>query len=289
MDTNIWNILCDQSADPKRLMSSLADRDAALVLSPHCWYELAKTFRSTKASAEQRDQKLFGYINEFLKAGVLCNKDNAQLFQSEVLAARSGRLSVDPAIDSTARSLVCELTHELMNGRVSRILEVFTDAQTQRASNLRNREASHLHGRADHKALLQSVAENDLDHLMQAVLTGSSGVALIVQEIKAHFPEADAKGMRDCATALLSSPVGRFAKGFVRSVVYYSWRCAHRNSNRSDLADDMYHVLNASYCDTYVSAELNQQEYAPIILGPDIRIMIYDNTKPADEFLLELA
>jgi hypothetical protein len=38
---------------------------------------------------------------------------------------------------------------------------------------------------------------------------------------------------------------------------YYNWRCARHGSNRPDLIDDMFHVLNATYCDVYVSKEKN--------------------------------
>jgi hypothetical protein len=67
----------------------------------------------------------------------------------------------------------------------------------------------------------------------------------------------------------------RFAKGVVRSDLYYNWRCANRGSEPKDLIDDMYHVLNAVYCDVYATREEGQAEYAPLTLSPKTKVAIY--------------
>src|SRR5712671_372308 len=53
----------------------------------------------------------------------------------------------------------------------------------------------------------------------------------------------------------------RIAKGIVRTDLYFNWRCANRGSTPGDLADDLYHVLNASYCAIYATAEPRQAVY----------------------------
>jgi hypothetical protein len=77
-------------------------------------------------------------------------------------------------------------------------------------------------------------------------------------------------------------------RGVVRADLYYNWRCAHRDSNRPDLIDDMFHVLNATYCDVYVSKEKNQLEYAGLLPSRATRVEIYDGS-PVDKWLEKLA
>ena len=72
-----------------------------------------------------------------------------------------------------------------------------------------------------------------------------------------------------------------------RADLYYNWRCAHRGSNRPDLIDNMFHVLNATYCDVYVSKEKNQLEYVGLLLSRATRVEIYDGS-PVDTWLREL-
>jgi hypothetical protein len=75
--------------------------------------------------------------------------------------------------------------------------------------------------------------------------------------------------------AVLLAQSKRFAKGVVRSDLYYNWRCANRGSVPKDLIDDMYHVLNAVYCDVYATREEGQAEYAQLILSPKTKVAIY--------------
>ncbi len=90
------------------------------------------------------------------------------------------------------------------------------------------------------------------------------------------------------AQALLHIPPCRIAKGIVRADLYFNWRCANRGSNPKDLADDLYHVLNSSYCAVYATAEPGQAEYASLILGQWTQVAIYDDHTPVDRWLLGL-
>jgi hypothetical protein len=88
-------------------------------------------------------------------------------------------------------------------------------------------------------------------------------------------------------TALLANPRFRFSRGVVRADLYYNWRCANRGSNPPDLIDDMFHVLNATYCDVYATKDKKQLEYAGLMLTADTRVEIY-TSGPVDQWLLGL-
>ena len=75
----------------------------------------------------------------------------------------------------------------------------------------------------------------------------------------------------------------------LRADCYCNWRCARRGSNRADLLDDLYHVLNAVYSDVYATEEAKQADYTPYILL-STRTALYDRqTQPLEEWLIDIA
>jgi hypothetical protein len=115
-----------------------------------------------------------------------------------------------------------------------------------------------------------------------------AGQRILAGHIMRIYPDAPPGKVFSYAGALLANPRFRFARGVVRADPYYNWRCAHRGSNRPDLIDDMFHVLNATYCDVYVSKEKNQLEYAGLLLSRATRVEIYGGS-PVDTWLEKLA
>jgi hypothetical protein len=80
----------------------------------------------------------------------------------------------------------------------------------------------------------------------------------------------------------------RAAKALVRADLYYNWRCAHRDSVKKDLYDDMYHVLGAIHCDAYVTKEPAQAEYAHLLLTRASIVHVYPPEIPIDQWLESL-
>jgi hypothetical protein len=71
--------------------------------------------------------------------------------------------------------------------------------------------------------------------------------------------------------------------------LYYNWRCANRGSNPKDLFDDMYHVLNAIYCDVYATKERGHAEYAGLLLTTNTKVAIYDGRTPVGGWIGSVA
>jgi predicted nucleic acid-binding protein len=86
LDTNIWNAICNQVVDAKALLASLAAKNAALVISPHTVYELARTFTGKKPTGKVQGMKLFSCVNAFFDLDILCSKELMELLHEEVLA-----------------------------------------------------------------------------------------------------------------------------------------------------------------------------------------------------------
>jgi hypothetical protein len=88
--------------------------------------------------------------------------------------------------------------------------------------------------------------------------------------------------------AFLASPIAKVAGGLVRADLYYNWRCANRDSNPQDLMDDMLHVLQATYCNVYVTAEKKQSEYSGLLLTAGTSVATYDGRTPVGRWLARL-
>jgi hypothetical protein len=115
------------------------------------------------------------------------------------------------------------------------------------------------------------------------------GATQLAAQITRRFREASSEEADKWASGLLASPTYRLARALVRADLYYSWRCANRGSNPKDLYDDMYHVLNAIYCDTYATKEPGHAKYAGLLLTPNTRVAIYDGQNPVGEWINALA
>jgi hypothetical protein len=135
---------------------------------------------------------------------------------------------------------------------------------------------------------LKSIPPVQLDQWLHAEGTSKAGVKILAVHIEGRFPEVPEVQTLEYATALLAPSPKRFARGVVRSDLYYNWRCANRGSVPKDLIDDMYHVLNAVYCDVYATAERGQTEYAHMILTPQTKVAVYPGGTPIDDWIESL-
>jgi len=120
---------------------------------------------------------------------------------------------------------------------------------------------------------LKSIPPAQLEHWLHTEGTSKAGINILAVHISGRFPEVTEAQALEYATALLAPTAKRFARGVVRSDLYYNWRCANRGPVPKDLIDDMYHVLNAVYCDVYATAERGQMEYAHMILTPLTKLL----------------
>jgi len=111
----------------------------------------------------------------------------------------------------------------------------------------------------------------------------------LVEHIRRQFSDAPLREAREWAVGLLTLPGCDLAKALVRADLYYNWRCARRGSNPRDLFDDIYHVLNAVYCDVYATKEQRHAEYAGLLLTASTKVAIYKHQIPLADWLVALA
>jgi hypothetical protein len=144
LDTNLWNELCDQAADPEGLMESLGSRDARLVLGTHCVYEMAKTFRAPKARAASRARELFLCLKKFVDLGIPCVKETMELLAAEMLALKWDVSTINPILSSDDHAKVKREVAKLASGQFDKRADTFVADQTAAAATTRRDQTQHL-------------------------------------------------------------------------------------------------------------------------------------------------
>lgn len=282
-DTNIWNRLCEQEKDPDEVVRALSLRSATLVLSPHTIYELARTFTGSKPNSNEKAVKLFSYIKEFLDLGIPCSKQLMELVGDEAVAFGLGQPHINPLIGSDDRKVSCQEVAKLAAGNLEQRVPDFIDKRRAFAAETREDQKNHFEGRQELKEHLLKVPENELSTWLSVETLTASGIAIVSSHLERI--SGGSAPPPSWSLAFLQSPVSVASKGVVRSDLYYNWRCANRGSNPPDLMDDILHVLQAIYCELYVTEESKQNRYAQLLLTPATRVGIYDHAKTVNEWL----
>lgn len=291
-DTNIWNALCDQAVEPDKLTESLAMKDSSLALSPHTVYEIARTFGGKKAGSAERGKVLSAYISQFFRLGVACSKEIMELLLEEWRAFRLGLPHIDPWVEGQGYAIAADEANKLAQGIVEDRVRTFIISRQAFAGTTRTGQKDHLEARSDIRTQLKGIEPDRLSAWLHEQVLAPAGTKIlcahllrIIQELDASFSHHQEFPAPIHAALMLQSPLAVAARGLVRVDLYYNWRCANRGSNPGDLMDDLLHVLQASYCDVYVTAEPKQFEYASILLAPRTGVGIYDGMTPIKNWL----
>lgn len=285
LDTNLWNRLVDRNVDPCDLLSRLDEKNTAQALSSQTVHELAKTF----ALAPVRGKQLFQFVKRTLSGRTVCACDVMEQLHREVVAKHAGALGIQPLYDAAEYERLTATVNALAEGEFGEETESHIAAVAEFSRSARSGQKAHLERKPDVRERLRAIAPNELGPWLNTESHSDRGAALLVSHLERMYDEGlTPREAVHLAAALLHEPEHRAAKGLVRADLYSNWRCAHRDSLRSDLIDDLYHVLNANYCDVYATAEANQAEYAHHILSAKTRVAVFDDRAPPDQWLLGL-
>lgn len=288
LDTNLWNYLCDQGVDPEKLVRALRVKSARLILSPHVVFELAKTYQSGSAPGGERGKTLFKYLRKFVGVEKVYLKDSFEILAAETWALKS-HTATGAFLGKDDQERLRDEVERLTEGELGPDAEKYIREHTRAGDISRSSQVQFFEDHPTAKSNLKKVKPDHLPQWIQEQVTTTTGRELLLGHLQSRFPEAPAQELAEYAVALQASTVGRVSKGLICADLYYNWRCAHRGSNPRDLTDDMYHVLNASYCDLYATREKGQTEYASLLLPSSTKVAVWDARAGIDEWLLTLA
>ena len=286
-DTSIWNCLCEQNEDPGALVSTLAKRQAALALGFNVSYEIAKLFFSGEEKAE-RGRELFAYMKGFLDLRVPIVKENWALLVQEALdVTGTQRMESCFRNDSDYQVTIQEID-KLCRGEATPEAARFFASRKAAAQASRTMIGDRLEVRPDLKEFLEKINDEALPSFLASAGTGPAGQYLLTGHLRAEFSANSATDLAGVAALLLQSPRYRVSHAMTRADLYLNWRCVKRRSIRSDLPDDIFHVVSAAYSDIFVTTESDQANIARHAM-PGISTIVCDPCESiVDRFSLEL-
>jgi|GEM_PF-1950483 len=288
LDTNIWNRLVDQKIEPKAFLRALARKDASVVLSGQTVYELARTFLSSIPHASVRGKELFRYVKNYIAAEIPCAHDTMQILHGEIEAIHTGAARAVAFYGPTEYASLRSEVEKLSRGTIDKRAEDFIAGRKRFSQSSRAEQRNHFEGKGHVRDLLKAVSDDQLKGWLDKEMLSDSGSAILASHLLRMYDGVLAETALRTSHELLRIPASRIAKGVVRADLYFNWRCANRGSTPSDLTDDLYHVLNASYCGFYATAEPKQAEYASLLLSAGTLVAIHDDQTRVDSWLLTL-
>jgi hypothetical protein len=288
LDTNLWNLLCDQSVAASKLLASLYSKHCSLVLSYQVVFELAKCFPGLRKGVPERGAALFAYMREFVHRNIPCVTELLEVLSEEMWALKLDR-PVNPFLPPEGYTALGSNVDLLAGGKFDERAAAFVEERTALALRTRVGPIVQLGLRPDVKQRLSDIPDSEVGEWLRSETFTDRGASLLAGHVRRQFCEASPEDAREWALGLLASPICRLSRALVRADLYYNWRCAKRGSNPSDLFDDMYHVLNAVYCDVYATRERRHAQYAGLLLAGDTRVAIYEAGTPVGDWIVSLA
>ena len=286
-DTVLWNELCDQGVDADELVSTLAGQSAQLVLGTEAVYEMAKTFQMRRPEAEQRGMGLFSYLGRFVQERIPCLRITSDILRAEMKRASRETKTIDIFLNDEDYMGLTEEVGKLSRGTFDSRADRFIAERKVQAAGVRQEIAGHFGTRPKLNQIIAAVPVEGLGEWIQEELR-KSGRRLLRWHLNREFPEASPKQITWLAKRLLASRAYRVSHAIVRSDLYLNWRYAQVQSISRDVPDDLYHIVNASYCDLYVTRDKEQGKYAPFVLGKTA-VAVYDGDTRLSEWLSALA
>jgi len=281
----LWNKLCDEDADSVNIVNQLSKNNAEIVLSTQIIYEMAKTFVSQKSAARERAIRLFSFFAPFTRLHTRCMNMNPSILAEEAHFAAGGQESINIFLgDNDYRSMVEEV-EKLSKGIFESRVQVFIASRERQASDLRVGTLNHIASLGRNQLALLKSAHDPESWLIEAKKI--FGRQLIREHLVLRFPDEPVKRMTYVAKQIISSRACRLSHAVVAADLYVHFRAARNDAIPRDLLPDLDHMVNASHCDLYLTAEAGQGKYAHFVLRNTI-VAVYDGSSRVIDWLFSV-
>ena len=211
-------------------------------------YEMGKLFHRGRESDQKRGRELLNYMKGYLALRVPIVQENWALLIEEALDV-TGHAPMKSCFrtDDQYQMAVAEIDKVIWNGSLEPEGMKFFDGRRSLVRDSRTLIKGHLASRPDSTAYLRAVSDEGLAGFLATEGAGATGERLLLGHLSREFPDDPANELQQVAKLLLADPRYRVSRGLVRADLYLNWRCAKRGSIRSDLPDDVFHVISAAY------------------------------------------
>lgn len=208
-----------------------------------------------------------------------------QMLQAEAMTV-SGKVSgFDPKMSALEYAQVASTTRELAEGVFGAHSRDFLTERMNLRNSTRMEAAEYARGRSASKQALASQVS------FGAFLASINPIDILKRLwdiLHDEFPQWPDGKLTEVAAALLRNPKYRVAHAMASADIYITWKALHSGSLSRGIMFDCFHLVNASYCDGYITKDRPQAEYAPIVLR-STEVQLYDGGSPISEWLLGVA
>jgi hypothetical protein len=291
LDTDLWNTLFYQKVDPDELMQRLREEGAYLAFGSHNLYEIAKSFHRTKNQTKTKGKELVAFLMKFFEGPILHPIESGELLKAE---ANVNKFMREPFADeifvkAQETNLFKAESQALLQEPLRPDIADFIENRKMKVADLRTNQMARLANRPTLLARLKAVASKHLKTFLQNESQSAQALRILDFHLHHVFPALPLGLVREVSNILLNSGIAPFTHSLIRTTLYMNWRAANYGGLASDVPDDMYHVLNATYRDIYATGEA-AQSYAIDLLASKTTFRAYpqDKSVAIDDWLVGL-
>ena len=298
LDTTIWNILSIQAPEASGVHTLSDKLNVRLTLGLNAFFELLKSFYGKRPDALARGRRLFACLRAYLRNGVSVLRTWEELLVDEAARA-SGRLMYINLFSDEEWHRKVERGADLhLRGQLPRGLRELIQRRESVSQKVRSSATESISGQPQMLEDLQGISPQDIAAFLDSAGVGAAGQNLLQKYLTQVF-ELLSQPMpltgRQLAQTLLSSASNRVAHAVVRSDIYQNWRAARSKLSPTAegvliakcVPDDSYHVVNACYCDVFVTEDRDGQAIAAQYVAPGLKVLVYrDRNEPILDWLV---
>jgi hypothetical protein len=169
-------------------------------------------------------------------------------------------------------------------------IDGFIASRKTKIQDLRTGQMARLAAKPALLARLKTIERKDLNKFLDRELHSAQALRILDFHLHHVFPRLPTAMLRELSLILLDSGIALFTHSLLRATFYMNWRAANYGGFASDVPDDMYHMLSATYCDIYATGEARQR-YAIDLLASKTSFKAYPGRKTIElvEWLVTLA
>ena len=298
LDTTIWNILSTQAPEACGVRALSDKLNVRLTLGLNAFFEMLKSFYGKRPDALARGRRLFACVGAYLQNGVSVLRTWEELLVDEAARA-SGRLTYINLFSDEEWHRKVEQGADLHSrGQLPRGLRELIQRRDSVSQTVRSSATESITAQPQMLEDLQGIGPQDIAAFLDSASVGTTGQNLL-QKYLAQVFELLSQPMPltgpQLAQTLLSFASNRVAHAVVRSDIYQNWRAARSKLSSTTesvliakcIPDDSYHVVNAAYCDVFVTEDRDGQAIAAQYVAPELKVLVYrDRNEPFLEWLV---
>jgi hypothetical protein len=285
-ETSIWNELCNQAMDPHRVATRFAGRGEQLTLGLNVFFELVKTFGKREEGAANRGSELFSYLRSWMHDDFPIIRQTPEILAEEVMHSLGGSTKRRVFVEGVEHRIWTEEIARLANGGFASPRDKFIELRKATVKRSRDEMRNDFGAIPEAKPRLQKISIVRLKNWLIEEARSMRGVDFLARQLVGALPGESLPKLCEVADGLLASDEYKLSHALVKNGLFLNWCLANRGSVPTSSFDDAYHVVNASYCNKFLTTDKNQAEQASYSLA-GVQVGYCEPNKPFERWLTD--